>query len=82
MSEVSTDDFLFFYKPPYFKRHSNMQSYYEITSNGYLAFIRKYVTGIGPWKDTIVPPEHEHLGPPTDLVARAHALNLQVSCLR
>lgn len=55
------------------------QSYSEITSNGYLSFIRKYVIGIGPWKDTIVPPENKHyLGPPTDLVARAHALNLQV----
>uniref|UniRef100_A0A452Y3P8 glycerophosphodiester phosphodiesterase n=7 Tax=Aegilops tauschii subsp. strangulata TaxID=200361 RepID=A0A452Y3P8_AEGTS len=54
------------------------QSYYEITSNGYLAFIRKYVIGIGPWKDTIIPPENNHLGPATDLVARAHALNLQV----
>ncbi|XBJ15774.1 hypothetical protein VPH35_007572 [Triticum aestivum] len=54
------------------------QSYYEITSNGYLAFIRKHVIGIGPWKDTIVPPENDHLGPATDLVARAHALNLQV----
>ncbi|VAH02915.1 unnamed protein product [Triticum turgidum subsp. durum] len=53
------------------------QSYYEITSNGYLAFIRKYVIGIGPWKDTIIPPMNNHLGPATDLVARAHALNLQ-----
>ncbi|KQK14255.1 hypothetical protein BRADI_1g14980v3 [Brachypodium distachyon] len=54
------------------------QSYKEITSNGYLSFIRKYVIGIGPWKDTIVPAKDNHLGPPTDLVARAHALNLQV----
>uniref|UniRef100_M8AY79 glycerophosphodiester phosphodiesterase n=1 Tax=Aegilops tauschii TaxID=37682 RepID=M8AY79_AEGTA len=54
------------------------QSYYEITSNGYLAFIRKYVIGIGPWKDTIIPPKNNHLGLATDLVARAHALNLQV----
>ncbi|KAL5216984.1 hypothetical protein ABZP36_017668 [Zizania latifolia] len=54
------------------------QSYYEITSDGYLAFIRKYVVGIGPWKDTIVPPINNYLGPPTDLVARAHSLNLQV----
>ena len=60
----------------------NVQSYAEITSNGYLMFIREYVTGIGPWKDTVVPPENNHLGPTTDLVARAHALNLQVSCLR
>jgi len=54
------------------------QSYSEITSNGYLKFISKYVIGIGPWKDTVVPPENNHLGPPNDLVARAHALNLQV----
>ncbi|VAH15006.1 unnamed protein product [Triticum turgidum subsp. durum] len=56
------------------------QSYYEITSNGYLAFIRKYVIGIGPWKDTIIPPKNNHLGPATNLVARAHTLNLQ--CIR
>ncbi|CAL4917850.1 unnamed protein product [Urochloa decumbens] len=54
------------------------QSYYEITSNAYLAFIRNYVVGIGPWKDTIVPPKNNYLGQPTNLVARAHALNLQV----
>uniref|UniRef100_A0ACD5X9F0 Uncharacterized protein n=1 Tax=Avena sativa TaxID=4498 RepID=A0ACD5X9F0_AVESA len=54
------------------------QSYSEITSNGYLKFISKYVIGIGPWKDTVVPPENNQLGPQTDLVARAHALNLQV----
>nr|XP_051179557.1 glycerophosphodiester phosphodiesterase GDPD6-like [Lolium perenne] len=54
------------------------QSYYDITSDDYLKFIRKYVTGIGPWKDTVVPPENNYLGRPTDLVARAHALNLQV----
>ncbi|WVZ59798.1 hypothetical protein U9M48_009896, partial [Paspalum notatum var. saurae] len=55
-----------------------LQSYDEITSDGYLAFIRKYVIGIGPWKDSVVPPKDNYLGPPTDLVARAHALNLQV----
>lgn len=56
-----------------------VQSYYEITSNSYLTFIRNYVIGIGPWKDTIVPPKDNCLGQPTDLVARAHALNLQVT---
>lgn len=60
---------------------SVVQSYYEITSNAYLAFIRNYVVGIGPWKDTIVPPKDNTLGQPTDLVARAHALNLQVNNL-
>lgn len=34
--------------------------------------------GIGPWKDTVVPVVNKYLEPPTDLVARAHALNLQV----
>jgi len=58
-----------------------VQSYYEITSNSYLEFIRNYVVGIGPWKDTIVPPNPKDncLGQPTDLVAQAHALNLQVT---
>lgn len=54
------------------------QTYNEITSDSYLAFIRKYVIGIGPWKDTVVPPKDNYLGSPTDLIARAHALNLQV----
>ncbi|KAL6885834.1 hypothetical protein ACP4OV_010095 [Aristida adscensionis] len=54
------------------------QSYSQITSNAYLEFIRNYVIGIGPWKDTIVPPKDNVLGQCTDLVARAHALNLQV----
>ena len=34
--------------------------------------------GIGPWKDTIVYVSENYLQLPTDLVARAHALNLQV----
>jgi glycerophosphoryl diester phosphodiesterase len=54
------------------------QSYYEITSDAYLAFIKNYVIGIGPWKDTIVLPKDNYLGQLTDLVARAHALDLQV----
>jgi glycerophosphoryl diester phosphodiesterase len=58
-----------------------VQSYSEITSNGYLTFIRNYVIGIGPWKDTVISAVGNHLGHLTDLVARAHALNLQVSCL-
>ena len=63
------------------KSVSVAQSYYEITSNAYLAFIRNYVIGIGPWKDTIVPTKDNYLEQPTDLVARAHALNLQVTDL-
>ncbi|XP_058180755.1 glycerophosphodiester phosphodiesterase GDPD5-like [Rhododendron vialii] len=37
-----------------------------------------YVVGIGPWKDTIIPVVNNYLQTPTDLVARAHASNLQV----
>uniref|UniRef100_K3XG83 glycerophosphodiester phosphodiesterase n=3 Tax=Setaria TaxID=4554 RepID=K3XG83_SETIT len=54
------------------------QSYWEITSDDYLAYIGKYVVGLGPWKDTIVPAAGNYLMPPSDLVARAHAHNLQV----
>ncbi|EMS62682.1 Glycerophosphoryl diester phosphodiesterase [Triticum urartu] len=54
------------------------QSYWEITSDDYLAYISNYVVGLGPWKDTIVPVANNYLLEPTDLVARAHAHNLQV----
>ncbi|XP_058193079.1 glycerophosphodiester phosphodiesterase GDPD6-like [Rhododendron vialii] len=54
------------------------QSYSEITSDAYLDFIKDYVMGIGPWKDTVVPVENNYLQTPTDLVTRAHARNLQV----
>uniref|UniRef100_A0A5B6YN76 glycerophosphodiester phosphodiesterase n=1 Tax=Davidia involucrata TaxID=16924 RepID=A0A5B6YN76_DAVIN len=54
------------------------QSYWEITSDGYLDFIKEYVVGIGPWKDTVVPVINNYLQTPTDLVARAHACDLQV----
>ncbi|XP_038982060.1 glycerophosphodiester phosphodiesterase GDPD6-like isoform X2 [Phoenix dactylifera] len=54
------------------------QSYWEITSDGYLEYIKDYVVGIGPWKDTVVPPENNYLTTPTDLVAKAHAHDLQV----
>ena len=41
--------------------------------------MRKYVVGIGPWKDTVVPPTKDNrLATPTDLVAMAHARGLQV----
>lgn len=55
-----------------------MQSYWEITSDTYLDYIKQYVVGIGPWKDTIVPVIKKYVMTPTDLVARAHAHNLQV----
>ncbi|KAI5000549.1 hypothetical protein ZWY2020_005138 [Hordeum vulgare] len=54
------------------------QSYSEITSDDYLAYISNYVVGLGPWKDTIVPVAKNYMLEPTDLVARAHAHNLQV----
>ncbi|KAB2073342.1 hypothetical protein ES319_A07G076200v1 [Gossypium barbadense] len=54
------------------------QSYWEITSDPYLDYIKEYVVGIGPWKDTVVPVKNNYLQPPTDLVARAHARDLQV----
>jgi glycerophosphoryl diester phosphodiesterase len=55
-----------------------VQSYWEITSDSYLDYIKKYVVGIGPWKDTLVPVENNYLQTPTDLVARAHSHDLQV----
>ncbi|EFJ14597.1 hypothetical protein SELMODRAFT_120066 [Selaginella moellendorffii] len=56
------------------------QSYAEITSNRYLDFISNYVVGIGPWKDTIVPPNITtgYLMNATHLVSRAHSRHLQV----
>ncbi|KAL5723250.1 glycerophosphodiester phosphodiesterase [Ranunculus cassubicifolius] len=54
------------------------QSYWEITSDSYLDYIKEYVVGIGPWKDTIVPCVGNNLATPTDLVSRAHAHDLQV----
>ncbi|KAF5181421.1 Glycerophosphodiester phosphodiesterase [Thalictrum thalictroides] len=54
------------------------QSYEEITSDSYLDYIKEYVVGIGPWKDTIVPVVNNYMATPTDLVSRAHARNLQV----
>ncbi|KAK3037963.1 hypothetical protein RJ639_030668 [Escallonia herrerae] len=54
------------------------QSYWEITSDSYLDFIKDYVVGIGPWKDTVIPVANNYLQTPTDLVARAHARDLQV----
>ncbi|KAI4340151.1 hypothetical protein MLD38_025016 [Melastoma candidum] len=54
------------------------QSYWEITSDKYFSYIKNYVVGIGPWKDTIVPVVGKYLQSPTNLIARAHAHNLQV----
>ncbi|KMZ66112.1 putative Glycerophosphoryl diester phosphodiesterase [Zostera marina] len=54
------------------------QTYWEITSDEYLKFIKAYVVGIGPWKDTINPVKDNYLCPPTDLVKRAHAHGLEV----
>ncbi|XP_071702956.1 glycerophosphodiester phosphodiesterase GDPD6-like [Rutidosis leptorrhynchoides] len=54
------------------------QTYEEITSDRYFDYIKDYVVGIGPWKETVVPVTDNYLQTPTDLVARAHAHNLQV----
>ncbi|XP_057517328.1 glycerophosphodiester phosphodiesterase GDPD6-like isoform X1 [Amaranthus tricolor] len=54
------------------------QTYSEITSDAYLDYIKKYVVGIGPWKDTLVPVVKNYMQEPTDLVSRAHARGLQV----
>ncbi|XP_075480498.1 glycerophosphodiester phosphodiesterase GDPD6-like isoform X1 [Primulina tabacum] len=54
------------------------QSFWEITSDKYLDFIKEYVVGIGPWKDTLVTASDNYLQTPTDLVARAQTHNLQV----
>ncbi|XP_010416257.1 PREDICTED: glycerophosphodiester phosphodiesterase GDPD5-like isoform X2 [Camelina sativa] len=54
------------------------QTYAEITSDAYFNYIKQYVVGIGPWKDTIVPVNNNYMLAPTDLVKRAHAHNLQV----
>uniref|UniRef100_A0A1D1ZB77 glycerophosphodiester phosphodiesterase n=1 Tax=Anthurium amnicola TaxID=1678845 RepID=A0A1D1ZB77_9ARAE len=54
------------------------QSYWEITSDSYLEYIKEYVVGIGPWKDTVVTTQNNYLVVPTDLVAKAHAHDLQV----
>ncbi|XP_021761483.1 glycerophosphodiester phosphodiesterase GDPD6-like isoform X2 [Chenopodium quinoa] len=54
------------------------QTYLEVTSDAYFDYIKKYAVGIGPGKDTVVPAVNNHLQPPSDLVARAHAHDLQV----
>ncbi|KAL0724138.1 hypothetical protein Bca4012_038737 [Brassica carinata] len=54
------------------------QTYAEITSDVYFNYIKQYVVGIGPWKDTVVPVSNSYIQAPTDLVKRAHAHNLQV----
>jgi len=55
------------------------QTFSEITSDEYFRFISKYVVGLGPWKDTIAPPDtHNYITKPTDFVTRAHAHDLQV----
>ncbi|XP_030447160.2 glycerophosphodiester phosphodiesterase GDPD6-like [Syzygium oleosum] len=54
------------------------QTYNEITSDSYFNYIKDYVMGIGPWKDTVVPPADNYLQRATDLIAKAHALGLQV----
>ena len=54
------------------------QTYQEITSDRYFNYIKEFVVGIGPWKDTIVTVKDNYIQSATDLVARAHENNLQV----
>ncbi|KAL0865702.1 hypothetical protein Bca101_044820 [Brassica carinata] len=54
------------------------QTYAEITSDVYFNYIKQYVVGIGPWKNTVVQVSNNYTQAPTDLVKRAHAHNLQV----
>ncbi|KAL8150630.1 hypothetical protein V2J09_020438 [Rumex salicifolius] len=54
------------------------QTYQEITSDTYFTYIKQFVVGIGPWKDTVVPVLNNDLQVPTDLVERAHVHGLQV----
>ncbi|KAL8134935.1 glycerophosphodiester phosphodiesterase GDPD6 [Apium graveolens] len=54
------------------------QTFAEITSDSYLDFIKEYIVGIGPWKDTLVTVSNNYVQTPNDLVARAHAHDLQV----
>ncbi|KAF3785827.1 hypothetical protein EJ110_NYTH26970 [Nymphaea thermarum] len=44
------------------------QSYSEITSDAYFDYIKQYVVGIRPWKDTFVPPIENHMITATDLL--------------
>jgi glycerophosphoryl diester phosphodiesterase len=54
-------------------------SYARMLSNEGLARIAEYAAGIGPEKSLIIPRDGaNNLAAPTDLVARAHAANLQV----
>ncbi|KAK3127624.1 hypothetical protein QOZ80_7AG0575940 [Eleusine coracana subsp. coracana] len=57
------------------------QSYDEVTSGEHLDHMGRHnVVGIGPWKDTVVPPTRGNLlATPTDLVAMAHARGMQVT---
>ncbi|KAE8654463.1 Glycerophosphodiester phosphodiesterase GDPD5 [Hibiscus syriacus] len=57
------------------------QWFFEITSDSYFSFIKKYVVGIGPSKETILPSLDNHLSKTSNagLVAKAHAHGLQVT---
>ncbi|XAR65540.1 Glycerophosphodiester phosphodiesterase [Bertholletia excelsa] len=64
-------------EPPGLTQDTN-QSYWTLTSNAYLKFIKDYVVGIGPSKDMVVPVVNNYLQTPTDLVTRAHSYGLEV----
>ncbi|KAL2935501.1 Glycerophosphodiester phosphodiesterase GDPD6 [Bienertia sinuspersici] len=63
---------------PTWRTEDTNQTFQEVTSDAYFDYIKNYVVGIGLWKDAIVPAVNNHLQPPTDLVVRAHAHDLQV----
>ncbi|OMO72017.1 Glycerophosphoryl diester phosphodiesterase [Corchorus olitorius] len=63
---------------PTIRTEDTNQTFSEITSDNYFKFIKKYVVGIGPWKETIVPSTNNYINEATDLVSRAHAHGLQV----
>ncbi|OMO93500.1 Glycerophosphoryl diester phosphodiesterase [Corchorus capsularis] len=63
---------------PTIRTEDTNQTFSEITSDNYFKFIKKYVVGIGPWKETIVPSTNNYTTEATDLVSRAHAHGLQI----
>lgn len=51
----------------------------DMTTDAGLQDIAAYATGVGPWKDTILPTKDDgYIGPSTGLVQRIQALNMQV----
>jgi glycerophosphoryl diester phosphodiesterase len=78
VSNVTTSPLIFLIDDITVRTQDTNQTYEEITSDAYLDYMSKYIAGIGPWKDTIVPPKNNYLEQPTDLIQRAHLRGLQV----